>query len=358
MSNSTANRVIYPYGKGARPVVLPIDGGAHIYAGTLVSQLTATAMLVPGSTASSGAAIGVASHEQDNTDGSDSDLRCAILTDGIFLFANGTGGDACSEATKMFSVVYMGDDHTIYDNSNGSTLQAAGRFCGMEPDGKVRVFVGMSNLGDSLASASDVAITDTGAFTTAADVEAALAEIYQDVRTTKASAHIPLTSFLDADGDPLAKFVSAGSPTFGFNLADSEALNLRWNNDATPGTALCQISLPLDLDDTADAELEFLCSKSGATVGDATTLTVTAFIVAEGDLHDADADAGGVTNALVGNAAAKTTDLLVHTITAANIPASARSMTFTVTPTAGLLGTDDLMIHAVNLRYKRKVQTS
>jgi len=166
--------------------------------------------------------------------------------------------------------------------------------------------------------------------------------------------HIPLTSFLDADGDPLAKFSSAGSPTFGFALADSEALCIRWNNDATPGTSLCEVSLPADLDDTAAAYLEFLCSKSGATVGDATTLTCTAFLIAAGDLHDADSNAGGVTDALVGNATAKTTKKLTLTIAAADIPVGARSMTFTVTPTAGLLGTDDLLLHNVQLKYTRK----
>lgn len=358
MSNATSSIVTLPYGQGGRNVQLPVDGGSKIYKGTLVAQLTATTMLVAGSTASSGPAIGIATHDVDNSAGSDGDLRCIVRMDQIFLLANGTSTDACSEATKLFSVVYMADDHTVYDNSAGSTLQAAGRFLGIEPDGRVRVFVGMSNLGDSLADASGVAIADTGSFTTAADVEAALAELYQDTRTVNSSVGIPLASFLDADGDPLAKFISAGSPTFGFNLADSEALNIRWNNDGTPGTALCQLALPSDIDDTAAAQLEFLCSKSGATVGDATTLLVAAYIVSAGDLHDADANCGGTTGALVGNATAKTTAVLSLTLAAADIPASPRSMTFTVTPTAGTLGTDDLMIHSVRLRYKRKVQTS
>ncbi len=169
-----------------------------------------------------------------------------------------------------------------------------------------------------------------------------------------ANVPIALASFLDADGDPLAKFVNAASPTFGFALADSEALCLRWNNDAAPGTALNQIAIPADLDSRGSMSLEFLCSKSGATLADATTLTITAFLIAPGDLHDADANAGGVTGALVGNATAKTTALLTRTIAAADIPAGAKSMTFTVTPTAGTLGTDDLMIHDVRLRYQRK----
>jgi hypothetical protein len=100
--------------------------------------------------------------------------------------------------------------------------------------------------------------------------------------------------------------------------------------------------------------LEFICSKSGATVGDATTLTITAFMIAAGDLYDVDANAGGVTGALVGNAAAKTTARLTRTIATADIPAGAELLNFTVTPTAGLLGTDDLFLHKATLKYFRK----
>lgn len=213
--------------------------------------------------------------------------------------------------------------------------------------------------GDELNTAVDLATsTNTSQAATIATHTTQIAASLTDRTTVNQIMPIPLTSFLDADGDPLAKFVSEAMPTFGFNLADSEALCLRWNNDANPGTALCQVTLPKDLDDTAPAYLEFLCSKSGATLADAVTLTVAAFIVAAGDLHDADADCGGVTGALTGDATAKTTAVLSLTLAAADIPANARSMTFTVTPTAGLLGTDDLLIHQVQLRYKRKVQTS
>ncbi len=141
MSNATSNLRCYPYGKGGRDIVTPVDGGAHLYEGTLVAQLTATGMLVPGSTASSGPACGVATHEQDATAVADSVVRCTIETDRIFLFANGATTDACSEATLLGSVVYMLDDHTVADNNGGATLQPAGLFAGMEPDGKVRVYV-------------------------------------------------------------------------------------------------------------------------------------------------------------------------------------------------------------------------
>lgn len=167
--------------------------------------------------------------------------------------------------------------------------------------------------------------------------------------------NIPITSFVDADGDPLAKFVSESQPSFGFNLADSESLCLRWNNHATPGTALCSVAIPDDLDDDANATLTLLLSKSGATSADAPTIAVTAFIISAGDLHDADADCGSSTSAFTGTTVAKTTVTKSITLTAANIPSGTnRKLTFTLTPEAGKLGTDDLMLHSCKLVYRAK----
>ncbi len=360
MTNSILNLAVFPYGQGGREVVLPVDGGAHIYAGTLVAQLSGTGMLVPGSTASTGSAVGVALMECDNTDGSDGDLRCKVAYGQIFLFANGLTTDACSEATLMGTPVYMGDDHTVFDNSAGGTLKAAGRFLGMEPDGKVRVYVGMANLADSFADATAVAIADAGTFTAETEVEGALQELYQDAATANASFSVPLTGWLDADGDPLVKFVADNVGTVGYNLADSEALNLRWNNyPSNPGaTAICQFALPADLDDGAAVVIQFLCSKSGATAGDATKITYAAYLISEGDVHDADTVVTGDTDALVGNAVAKTTDVLTATIGASDVPVGAMSMTLKIFPKSGLIETDDFLVHAIRVKYTRKLQQS
>lgn len=176
--------------------------------------------------------------------------------------------------------------------------------------------------------------------------------------SSQAQLDVPLASFVDADGDPIAKFSSASSPTYGFTLVDSKSLAIRWNNDATPGTALGRVNLPQDLDDAAPIVLHFLCSKSGATVGDATTLTIAAYFQTVAALHDADADCGGVTNALTGNATAKTVAELTRSIAAADVPPAPCSLTFTVTPTAGLLATDDLLLHACWVEYTRKPLTA
>jgi hypothetical protein len=163
---------------------------------------------------------------------------------------------------------------------------------------------------------------------------------------------IPLTSFTAADGTPLIKFASEDQATFGLNLADSESLCLRWNNHASPGTVLCEVHLPSDLDADTDLTLNFLCSKSGATDADDTVLTIAAYVIASGALHDSDANCGGATGALVGTATAKTTATLSRTIAAADIPTGATRMSFSVTPS--LLGTDDLLVHDVWYTFTRK----
>ena len=145
MSNSTVNLPRFPYGSGGRNLILPVDAGTHLYEGTLVSQLDATGMLVPTTTASSGPAIGVACHEQDATSGSDGDLRCAVATDGIFIFACGSSGNAFTEANLIGSPAYASDDHTVTP-LRGTGAPVAGLFMGMEPDGRVRVFVSSKRL--------------------------------------------------------------------------------------------------------------------------------------------------------------------------------------------------------------------
>jgi hypothetical protein len=337
-----------------------IKANKRIFKGALVG-IDSAGRAMPGDTIANGclSALGKASATYDNRTGSalggSADAAYVEVEYGVFDFVTATGADEIT-ADDVGKVCYVVDDQTVALTNNSDTRGIAG-FVTEVRDSKVYVWMGPHVTGMIVIAAAEASQLDTAQ----TDIDTAQADIDAlevDAATANATMHIPLTSFLDADGDPLAKFVDASSPTFGFALVNSEALCLRWNNDATPGTALCQISLPKDLDDTAAAQLEFLCSKTGATVGDATTLTLTGFITAAGDLHDADSDMGGATNALTGDATAKTTALLSRTLAAADIPAGAVSMTFTVTPTAGTLGTDDLCLHAVRLRYKRKIQTA
>lgn len=156
MANSTINLAHEPVGSGGRRFNLPVDAGSHLYEGTLASQLVASGMVVPGSTAGSGKAIGMITHEVDATAGSDGDKRVLIESDKIFLFANGTGNNAVTEELPLGSPVFMADDHTVYDNDAAGTLFFAGYYMGLDPDGKVRVLV---------TSAGVCPAVDTGAIT-------------------------------------------------------------------------------------------------------------------------------------------------------------------------------------------------
>jgi len=352
MSNATSNLIRRPYGKDGRDIFLPVDGGSHVYEGTLVSQLSSTAMLVPGSTASSGAAVGVAVHEVDNT-GADGAKRCVVETDRIFEFANGLTTDACSEATPLYSVVYMGDDHTIFDNSAGSTLQAAGRFMGMSEDGKVRVFVGMANLGDSLAAASAVAITDTGAFTSAGDVEAALAEIYQHIKTAQASIPISLYDWREVSsaGDVGAIAANGGilaSDTTPIMRGDAaESAEISWAaTNADPIST--HITLPTDFDGTANATLDLFVytDNTGGGGVDAATFTVETSWDGGALVSDAATDASPLA----------TIHKITATIAAADIPDAAAILTIALTPAAH--ANDPTQLVGARLNYKRKLLTS
>jgi hypothetical protein len=293
--------------------------------GTIVCRDAGGRAYAPVSADASGfPAMGVAKAYFINATGSE---MGGLDDSGEIEVAFGVFGFAISGSTPLpGDDMYVVDNQTVSTDSNGGQRGRAGKCVEVREDstGTTAAFIWM---GPAVPSGGSGAVGELA---------------------------IPLASFVDADGDPIAKFASAASPTYGFTLADSEAMAIRWNNDATPGTALCQVSLPRDLDESRDMVLEFLCSKSGATVGDATTLTVSAFLLATGALHDSDANAGGATNALTGDAAAKTTALLSRTIAAADIPAGARTMTFTIAPTAGTLGTDDLLLHECRLRYVRK----
>jgi hypothetical protein len=136
---------------------------------------------------------------------------------------------------------------------------------------------------------------------------------------------------------------------------------VRWNNAANPDPICTTVPVPWDLDETADVIATVVASKSGATVGDATTFDLGVFNNVVGALADADANYGGATSAMTGDATAKTVQAVTRTLALANLPnpdAAYASMTITLQPTDGTLGTDDVTVHAVRLRYKRKLRTS
>jgi hypothetical protein len=144
MANFTQDAIVDTIG-GPGPFCfdLPVDAGSKVFKGSLCTQLTATGMVVPYSTASAGVVVGVAQHAADNSAAgtADGDKRVSVECFRVFCFDNGAGADAFSEASLIGALVYGTDDHTVADNSSSLTRKAVGFFMGMETDGKVRVYV-------------------------------------------------------------------------------------------------------------------------------------------------------------------------------------------------------------------------
>ena len=299
---------------------------------------------------------------------------------GVIELNNSASSDEIT-ITEIWDYCYVVDDQTVAKTDGTSTRVRAGRVVGLTGAG-VLVLVGLAMTAiDSVTLTGAETLTNkvlttptiadmTNATHDHADAAGGGATLTSSTLVTptiascvnvaaiadyKGTIDIPLATFFDADGDPIVKFVDASAATFGLNLADSKNLNMRWNNDGTPGTMLGEFTVPADADVTKDILLKFMCSKSGATIGDATTIDVEAFNQVNGALHDADSDYGSTSDALTGDATAKTLDVIFVTLAAAGLPAAGSKVTISVTPHAGLLGTDDLLISRIWGEYTKQV---
>lgn len=287
-------------------------------------------------------------------------------------------GSAPPTAADHLEIVYAEDDHTVNRTSVGGTLSPVGRLVALTTVGgitKAICEVGMlkTDVVDLVATyaslatlastangegASLIGLEDAGTFTAATDVEAALAEIYQHLKSVQGHIDLDPSDFYLLTGAPLAIFANGASAVPGSALVNSEAFGIRWNNNATTDGIVTSFRIPPDADILANATLTIYCSKIGATLADEVTFDVAAFNQVVGALHDADADFGGTTTAIDPIAASKTIQAVTLTLALANLAASPASVTMSIKPTDSLLATDDLVFHGARITYKRKLLTS
>lgn len=248
------------------------------------------------------------------------------------------------------AVLYGAADGRLSDASSGSA-QGVALEAGVDYK---HIRVAMWNVKST--TAATVSIADTGAFTSAATVEAALAEIYQHIYTAKAVIPIPMPA-ITAAGAALAAFSDGASAVPGYCVT-AKGLGIRWNNHAEPDPVGTKVIVPPDADVAANMVLHVLAAKTGATVGDATKFTVQAFNNDVGAAYDADSDFGGDTSAMTGDATAKTVQEVTLTLALANLTAYPAAIELTIQPKDGTLGTDDVILLASWIEYKRKVLTA
>lgn len=314
MSNLTAATSLKHVGPYMTGLQVPILAAAVIYQGAMVC-LTTAGYAVRAGTAGTGCVQGIAQASAP-TPTSSGDYNVNLLT-GIFARpVHATNTPTIADVGKF---VYASDDFTISNVSTDGPI--AGVLVGFEAgSGLALVYIHPSN----------------------------------SVANTSAKKEIPISAAILADGTPMAAFADNAASQPGVTLANSKAMGLRWNNAATQVAVWLRVNLPADIDVSSAASLEIYASKTGATSGDATTFTVTAFNNANGALHDADTDFGGASSAMTGTATAKTVQKVTLALAAADLGVAGEPVSLSIKPTNGTLGTDDVIVHGINLVYKRK----
>ena len=314
LASNTSLRQVH---KDLSVLCVPIYAAAKIYEGALVCLRTADGYAVTAGTSGTGQVIGVAQHEQSIPTAS-GDYSVYVLTG---QFARPVHGSTPPTAADVGKAVYADDDSGMI-SIDSSVGPVAGTLVGFE-DGS----------GDAIVY---IAPPDAAA-------------------VAVAKMAIPLSGAILAAGTPMAAWAdNAGASAPGVTLTNSEAYGIRWNNQGTQTAVVLGFVMPGDLDTSRNAVLEVIASKVGATVGDAVTFTVGLFNNAVGALHDADANYGGATSAMTGNATSKTVQRVTLALAAADLGQPGEPVTMSINPTDGTLGTDDVSIHAIVLRYTRK----
>lgn len=185
-----------------------------------------------------------------------------------------TVGSAIARGTTLYGAA----DGKMSDTSSGSA-QGVAMEAGV--DG-ADIEVCLYNVKST--TAATVSVADSGGFTDAATVEAALAEIYQHLLSAQKVMPIPLTAFTQEDGTALTK---QATTVAGFAQLANKEVVLDIPVDCTAGETLqASIPVPQDLDDSADIVVHVLAGKAADL--DVLTLDCEVYPCAAGDTANAD----------------------------------------------------------------------
>lgn len=339
----------------------PVINADIIYGGSFVC-VNAAGYALPASDTAGLIFQGIAVNRADNSLGNAGDISVTLRRRGL---VRATLATAISQANVGDNVFLVDDEsvdltanvtHKIFAGVIAKYIDTTHAMIDIEP--AIRQADVATHIADASGahSASAVSVEDTGTFTSAEDVEAALAEIYQHLKSAKGIIPIPMPGITDA-GVALAAFSDGDSTVPGYCVT-AKGLGIRWNNHATPGAVGTKVIVPPDMDITANAVLHILAAKTGATVGDATKFTVAAYNNVKDAAYDADLTFGGDTGAMVGDDTAKHVQEVTLTLALANLAAYPAAVELTIKPKDGTLGTDDVIMLGAWIEYKKKLLTA
>jgi hypothetical protein len=337
-------------------LAFPVINADIIYGGALVC-VNAAGYAVPGDDATGLIFEGVAMERADNHAGNAGDISVNVRRRGLFKMTLGTAISIANVGDNVFIV----DDQTV-DLTAHSTYDI---FCGViagyidsthawiDIEPAIRQADVATHLADTSGAhaASAVSIADVGMFTSAAEVEAALQELYQNAISVQGFVPIKLTDLREVGTMAVGNIAAAcgvlGSDTTPLlkpiNGATDGCQNVEWVETGVD-PVMFQVALPPDLDDDADLVIHHRIKSAGTT--DAVGFTVDSWFN-EGDTK--------VTDTSETNQTATWAEKIT-TIAAADVPAGAQTLTVSLTPVAHT--TDHLYLSALWLEYKTKIKTS
>lgn len=252
-----------------------------------------------------------------------------------------------SSAINVGTTLYGAADGKVSDASSGSAQGIALQAASASGD---HIEVAPYNVKST--TAATVSIADAGLYTATATVEAALQEIYKHLLNAEGFIPVPLM-LLRTSGTDFVSGVSTGevslatdtTPKIGrISGGTDPAQMVSW---ATGGVdpVFVQLPLPPDLDEASSLVLHARVKANGAT--NIPTWTIKSYFN-EGDTV--------VSDSLAASAATSTWGEITGTIAAADVPAGAQTLTFSLTPAAHT--TNTFHISALWFEYKRVLLTA
>jgi hypothetical protein len=256
----------------------------------------------------------------------------------------GTQEMVAADSFAVGATLYGAASGKVSDSSSGSAIGIAMEAAGQ--DGDVVEVVPFNVLS---STAANVSIADSGQFTGTATVEAAMAEIYQNIASAQAIIPIPLSALTLEDGTAITTFSNGDSATPGFAQISNKEVVLRWNNktDALTKVAAFGIPMPPDLNAGANVVIHWRAKMSGA--------TDTPVLEHECYLGAGDTDCAGTDDEIDG---ATTLTEYTATIAHADVAGSPEELTLIFGPKIGEMDTDDLLVYSVWIEYTRKILTA
>jgi len=192
---------------------------------------------------------------------------------------SGTFLGVAADTFAIGATLYGAADGKISDTSSGSAIGKA-----MEAATAAGDIIEFAISPVLSSTAATVSVADSGGFTEATTVEAALAEIYQHIQSAQETLPIPLGAITMEDGTVLTKQATTVAGIA--QLADKEQV-INIPVDCSSGESLgFTIPVPQDLDDASDITVHVLAGKSADL--DSLTLDCEVFPCAVGDTANAD----------------------------------------------------------------------